>query len=525
MKSKLFTGVVNVYLADSLVFSLDNIKVGKKENVIALDSLHQTLVGKDHYGKNIRITYTRNGIELGELIVQQAQYEIRTGKDLQGVSLDLDGEYTQMNDIIIQDKPEEEENTIENFITEGGFKPIGGENNPFMGKYNGQNFEIQNLSIFSTEEYTALFPVLGENAMLQNINIELKQTGEELYFAISGNKYTAVLVGANNSGIIENCHVKGAAIKGTDIIGGLVAYNAGIIILSSADVFVQSKSDGLADGGVVGGLVGFNNAGTIDASKSANTVEGNQATFVGGLVGKSVLSIITVSHSTAKVSGMKIVGGFIGSNEEGSISHSTVQSENISGVKYLGGFIGQNKNSLIMLCSAVANVTGTQYVGGFIGINENANIIGSFSNGNIRGEKIVAGFIGENITSQIMYSYSMGEVYVNSKNGAEFIGISKKSNIKGCFSLSKATGSGLKKHFIANLKGGTIVDSYYVSAENSGKKPKKNQATPLKDEVELMEKMAELTLNLESGIELSKTPQDNKPFVIQDDEVRLWWEI
>jgi hypothetical protein len=394
-----------------------------------------------------------------------------------------------------------------------------------MGKYDGQNFEIENLSIFSTEEYTALFPVLGENAMLKNINISLKQTGEELYFAISGNKYTAVLVGANNSGIIENCHVKGSAIKGTDIIGGLVAYNAGIIVLSTSDVLVQSKSDGLADGGIVGGLVGFNNAGTIDASKSGNTVEGNQATFVGGFIGKSVLSIITISHSTAKVSGMKIVGGFIGSNEEGSISQSTVQSENISGVKYLGGFIGENKNALIILCSAVANVTGNQFVGGFIGINENSNIIGSFYNGNIRGEKIVGGFIGENKNSQIMYSYSMGEVYVNSKQGAEFIGISKKSNIKGCFSSSKASGSGVNKNFIANLKGGTIVDSYYISAKNSLKKTKKNQPIPLKDEAELLEKMTELTLNLESDIELPNKPKNNKPFVNQDDEVKLWWEI
>ena len=524
IKSKAFTGMVQVYLQDELIYTAENIKAGKKEVEISLDTLHQLLIGSDKYLKEVRFVYIREGIELGETTLIQSQYEIRNAQDLSGILLDLSGTYKQMNDIVFETSDaSKEKNTLEDFIENSVFQAIGDDITPFLGKYDGQNFNIKDFEIQSSNTFVALFAVLGENAHLQNIILHLKE-GVNNYFAVSGGQYTAGLLAASYGGIVENCHVMGGNIQGNDILGGLIGYNGGIIIQSSADVFVRSKSDGLAENGAVGGLVGFNYSGTIDGGKASNTIEGNQATFVGGLVGKNTMSIITSSQSFAKVSGTKIVGGFIGMNEEGTISSSTVESESVSGEKFLGGFIGKNKGSIIMLSGVkVNNLTGMEYVGGFIGQNENATIVASFANAGIRADKIVGGFIGENIQSSVQYSYAISQVYVNKKDGAEFIGINRKSDLKGCFASGELAGPGSKKHFIANSKGGNISDTYFLSKEVSKKKQKKNTAIPVSSLEQLSEKMTQLFF--ETEVDILHRPTDEKPFTQQGEMLQLWWEV
>jgi hypothetical protein len=119
-----------------------------------------------------------------------------------------------------------------------------------------------------------------------------------------------------STGKVENLGVTGTVDGGTHCtIGGLVGYNNGGTISYSYATGTVSGSSG------VGGLVGTN-TGTISYSYATGTVIGqNNAVDVGGLVGINT-GTISYSYATGTVSGSSGVGGLVGDNEFGTISNS-----------------------------------------------------------------------------------------------------------------------------------------------------------------------------------------------------------
>ena len=69
----------------------------------------------------------------------------------------------------------------------------------------------------------------------------------------------------------------------------------------------------------VGGLVGYNNGGSI--SNCYSTGEVNGSSYVGGLVGYNNIGSISSSYSTGEVNGSSYVGGLVGYNSGNSISN------------------------------------------------------------------------------------------------------------------------------------------------------------------------------------------------------------
>ena len=90
-------------------------------------------------------------------------------------------------------------------------------------------------------------------------------------------------------------------------------------------------------GNTVGGLVGWNEEGSILSCYSTALVSGGRS--VGGLVGVNAGSI-TSSYSTGSVSGEERVGGLVGNNY-GDIAAS-YSAAAVSGDEYVGGLAGQN---------------------------------------------------------------------------------------------------------------------------------------------------------------------------------------
>ena len=125
-----------------------------------------------------------------------------------------------------------------------------------------------------------------------------------LYGGAGGYDYVGGLVGYNNSGSITASYAEGDADGGDggyDYVGGLVGYNNASITASYAT--------GDADGGggnvdVVGGLVG-DNSGSITASYATGDVYGGAGNNdqVGGLVGWNNNASITASYATGDVDG------------------------------------------------------------------------------------------------------------------------------------------------------------------------------------------------------------------------------
>jgi hypothetical protein len=137
----------------------------------------------------------------------------------------------------------------------------------------------------------------------------------DVTIAGSGN-YVGGLVGYNETGTVTQCYSTGA-IKGKDYVGGLVGGNAGT---------------------VARGLVREDFHSTVADCYSTGTVSGGST--VGGLIGANSHTV-THCYSTGAVSGTgDDVGGLVGSNDSGTVTDSFWDTET-SGQETSGGGTGK----------------------------------------------------------------------------------------------------------------------------------------------------------------------------------------
>ena len=268
------------------------------------------------------------------------------------------------------------------YRTGAGWEPIGDSTNPFTGKFDGNNKEIQNLFIdrHSTDN-VALFGSLSGGAEISNLG----------------------LTGVN--------------ITGNENVGGLVGYNDGAISHS----YVTGTVTGNATN--IGGLVG-ENRNSISNSYATGTVTGN-ATNIGGLVGENRNSISN-SYATGTVTGnstdpddIHTIGGLVGFNDNATIINSYATGAVVASTyRNVGGLVGHNNNATISNSYATGAVTGNEQVGGLVGRNENDGIIeSSYAIGNVNGRLIdTGGLIGYNRDSNSI-SHSYFADYEGGSNG------------------------------------------------------------------------------------------------------------
>ena len=240
----------------------------------------------------------------------------------------------------------------------GGFQGV-----PFTGSFNGNGHTISNLQIESPESrYIGLFgKIVGatvSNLLLDNA-------------VINGRSRVGVLAGACSYGMIINCGTTGS-ITGVEYVGGLIGYNIqGFIEASSADCLVAGRSS-------VGGLVGENGHGTITRCKVSHSItvsEPSGYSYAGGLAGCNTGDIeYSCFTSDLIVDGNEItVGGIAGVNYSGNIT-SVYTTGNVmshaSSSNTTGGFIGYlaGGSARYSYSTAAVDATGESgSAGGFIG--------------------------------------------------------------------------------------------------------------------------------------------------------------
>jgi hypothetical protein len=286
------------------------------------------------------------------------------------------------------------------------FHPIGHQEYPYSGTFDGGGFKISNLAYTSIgKSCVGLFACLqGEEASVIDLNIF------NVNIDIGSGSIVGTHVGLLRKGIISNCHIDGGDISGNDSIGGLVGYNdEGTIISCSAVCSISGDQK-------VGGLVGYN-IGTISDSYALGTVFGNK--MVGGFVGendtspyvissskKYITGSITNSYSTGSVSGTDYIGGLIGRNNKGTIA-ACFSNSNISGRWEVGGLIGYNVDAVITNCYSLGNISGKRNTGGLVGRCHYDGIIDHcYSACNIQGTNSFGGLLGLNTSSsEVLYSF------------------------------------------------------------------------------------------------------------------------
>jgi len=172
---------------------------------------------------------------------------------------------------------------------------------------------------------------------------------------ISGHHNVGGLVGYNNWGTVSNCYSTGI-VNGFGRVGGLVGRNdwGGKI----TECYSTSSASGV--GYNIGGLVGFNNWGTVSNCYSTGSVNGGFG-GVGGLVGRNDWGCkITECYSTGSVNGGipgSSVGGLVGYNT-GTVSNSFWDTET-SGQSTSGG--GTGKTTVEMKTQLTFTIAGWDF--------------------------------------------------------------------------------------------------------------------------------------------------------------------
>jgi filamentous hemagglutinin family protein len=339
----------------------------------------------------------------------------------------------------------------------GSWTPVGSgptisSSSFFQGTFEGLGNAISGLSISQPNgSYLGLF---GQNYGVIN---DALLTG----VSINGQNYVGALTG-DNENIITNSTASGnitvtaaTPFSGTNtgfttpdlnttfpyqlsVVGGLVGYNAGYVIGSSAGVNISCSGCTTAGFGLfqVGGLIGANQ-GIVTNSYATGTIGASSGAMIGGLVGYNQGGSINSSFATGAVTSSDQVGGLVGENAgSGSIfdtyatgaitSSGTVLAFTgvtatvaVSSSGNIGGLVGYNDAaSNIATSYATGNVTAasTTNVGGLVGYNA-GTVASSFATGNAGGASstYVGGLVGNNLgTGTVSGSYATGAVTGNS---------------------------------------------------------------------------------------------------------------
>ena len=224
--------------------------------------------------------------------------EVTSWAELHAVRGDLNGSYVLTRDLLQTDPDYLDYNDP----TGEGWEPIGHydadwSEHPFTGTFDGQGYEIDGLFINRDQVdgigySSGLFGILGgtlNNLKLTNLNI----TNHNNNWGTTGG-----ITGYLNHGSINNCFLEGNIIASPWDIGGLVGYNwAGTISKCYTNVFVNGNRYG-------GCFIGYHDRGIIENCYSMGSIariSGSTDTDFGGFVGYNYQGKIINCYSTGSV--------------------------------------------------------------------------------------------------------------------------------------------------------------------------------------------------------------------------------
>jgi len=222
----------------------------------------------------------------------------KVGKETGAGNWTLTAHYFQMNDIVLS----------------GNWTPIGTTASRFYGSYDGGGYTISGLSITASSGNQGLFGFIGTDGTVKNLTL----SGIDVEYTGSSSEYVGGVVGYNQFGTVQNCHVSGS-IKG--YVG-------------------------------VGGVAGFNQGGTVQNCHVSGSIEGY--INLGGVAGSNSGTIEYCSVSDSSVTGTGgSVGGVVGNNS-GPIQncYAVGVSVNSSSGSYFGGIVGYS-NDKVESCVAL----------------------------------------------------------------------------------------------------------------------------------------------------------------------------
>ncbi len=242
-------------------------------------------------------------------------------------------------------------------------------------------------------------------------------------------------------------------IKNLNIDGGVGSRYLGLFgyIDGDGDVSNLGLEGGSVSGGwIVGGLVGSTNEGTI--SKCYSTCDVNGVNNVGGLMGRFEYGSVSNCYSTGEVSGTnEAIGGLAGYTK--AIVSNCYSTGNVNGGGSVGGLVGSAIYSSVSNCYSTGDVSGTgETIGGLTGYTFGI-VSNCYSTGNVSGGRFVGGLMGSN-NANVSNCYSTGDV-----NGGDSVGGLVGGNwdvVLNCFWDTDSQTHGVTESI--GLNGGPVIN-------------------------------------------------------------------
>jgi hypothetical protein len=160
----------------------------------------------------------------------------------------------------------------------------------------------------------------------------------------------------SNGGSVTRCYSVSTVRGADEVTGGLIGDNDGIVTHCWSDVSVYGDY-------FVGGLVG-RGGGSVTNCRSIGTVDGT--CYVGGLMGRG--GTIRSSYSTCVVSGLRDVGGLLGTGDGGAVTNCHSMGV-VEGRENIGGLAGAIDDTRVTNCYSTGPVYGDDSAGGLVGYN------------------------------------------------------------------------------------------------------------------------------------------------------------
>ena len=228
------------------------------------------------------------------LVAQITGYElVNSLADLEHVSADLAGNYALGKDIDAS------------ATSNGSYVPIGSNDTPFTGQFDGQGHTIRSLTLHGETAYgwdnrpimLGLFGTLGAGAMVRDLNVDASVSITDSGEFKSGLQGVQGILAANNYGTIVRVATSGTM---NDLYAG-VWYDAtkagGLVGVNHGRIERSSSSVNSFTGATMGGLVGEND-GVVAQSFATGAVETTD--MVGGAYTTSGISagLVAVNNGT-----------------------------------------------------------------------------------------------------------------------------------------------------------------------------------------------------------------------------------
>ena len=206
------------------------------------------------------------------------------------------------------------------------WEPIGARWSSYTGTFDGQGYTISGLYFNDPfASYVGLFGCIGANGKISNVGV----LDSYFQFSALGGGVCGV-----NYGTVRDCKNTGS-VRGISTIGGVCGLNekGGIIENSFNEGTVSGTGDNARQ---VGGVSGYNN-GTIKSCYNTASVSGKES--VGGVCGFNSAGTTTNCFNKGTVSGKESVGGVCG-NGCGVATTNCFNEGTVSGQSHVGGVCG-----------------------------------------------------------------------------------------------------------------------------------------------------------------------------------------